>query len=92
VVPNPSVEATRNGMGRSGQQWPFWHPRPMPLRAPHLERYAVFGPGLRVDFGQRFNQIADAIRPVTPLQKRGDGERSHYTPETEWLATGTSEG
>lgn len=34
VRPNPSVEATRNGMGRSGAKWSSSPPRPMPLRAP----------------------------------------------------------
>jgi hypothetical protein len=38
VAPNPSVEATRNGMGRSSASGLSSLPRPMPLRAPHLER------------------------------------------------------
>jgi len=37
-MPNPSVEATRNGMGRSSASGLSSLPRPMPLRAPHLER------------------------------------------------------
>jgi len=39
--PNPSVEATRNGMGRSTARWLLSVQRPMPLRAPHLERWAA---------------------------------------------------
>jgi hypothetical protein len=38
VRPNPSVEATRNGMGRSSASGLSSLPRPMPLRAPHLQR------------------------------------------------------
>ncbi len=38
VRPNPSVEATRNGMGRSSASSSSSLPRPMPLRAPHLQR------------------------------------------------------
>jgi hypothetical protein len=39
MTPNPSVEATRNGMGPLRGQG-FYCPfrGPMPLRAPHLER------------------------------------------------------
>ena len=36
--PNPSVEATRNGMGRSSASGLSSPRRPMPLQAPHLER------------------------------------------------------
>jgi hypothetical protein len=35
---NPSLEATRNGMGRSTASGPSSLPRPMPLRAPQLQR------------------------------------------------------
>ena len=38
---NPSLEATRNGMGHSGAIGLSSPPRPMPLRAPQLERQAV---------------------------------------------------
>jgi hypothetical protein len=38
VRPNQSVEATRNGMGRSSASGLSSPPRPMPLRAPHLKR------------------------------------------------------
>jgi len=37
---NPSVAATRNGMGRSSQRWSFWPLRAMPLRVPHLQHEA----------------------------------------------------
>ncbi len=35
----PSVEATRNGMGRPTARGSLSVPRPLPLRAPHFERY-----------------------------------------------------
>ncbi|HWR87217.1 MAG TPA: hypothetical protein VN277_02225 [Acidiferrobacterales bacterium] len=37
---NPSVEATRNGMGRSTASGLSSVPWPMPLQAPHLEHWA----------------------------------------------------
>ena len=38
MTADPPVEATRKGIGRSGATWLSSPPRPMPLRAPHLER------------------------------------------------------
>ncbi len=38
ALPNLSVEATRIGMGRSDARGLSSLLRPMPLRAPHLER------------------------------------------------------
>ena len=43
VRPNPSLESTRYGMGRSSATGPSSPPRPLPLRAPQLERYAAEG-------------------------------------------------
>ena len=58
--PDISVEATRNGIGRSRARWSLSPPRPMPLRAPHLERWAH---GMRIprDPGRRSAAKADSI-------------------------------
>lgn len=67
MTPNPSVEATRNGMGRSSASGLSSPPRPMPLRAPHLQRYASN------------NTAADAPPPANPVRS---GSASAYTCPT----------